>query len=321
MMKPSTSRLSTLAEMMSWQIRGIVASDTLRPYMFALRDLAQQKEVAARTKWAATIAGEPRSATLDTSVGFATDPFAGVIDLSAVCRLGQELARKAGENGTAGGKAFHVNQMLPSDPAAIETMLAVALHPEVLRCVTAYLGVVPVLGDMDFFCSLPTPDGKAFSKSQLYHCDDTSLTQVKFFVYADEVGEHDGPLQAIDKQRSQRVRDLVGYRYGGRASRVSDATMDAHVPAGDQHSFVGPGGTSMLVDTARCFHRGSRIRHADRRRMVAVFQYVPPNCTQLPLRLTSGAPYLKLATHGMSPLARAVLGEPATAQHDHDHTA
>jgi hypothetical protein len=245
------------------------------------------------------------------SRGFATNPFDGVVDLAPVCRLGQELGRAAVAKDRTRGKAFHVNHLLPSDPGAIETMLSVALHPEVVRCVTAYLGVVPVLADMDFFCSLPTPEGTPFTKSQLYHCDTTSLSNSKFFIYTDDVGEHDGPLQAIDKARSQEVRDRIGYRYGGHASRIADSTMDSLVPAEHQHPFVGLRGTSMLVDTARCLHRGSRIRRSDRSRMVAVFQFVPPHCTELPLRLTRGAPYVKFATQSMPPLSRAVLGEPA----------
>jgi len=85
--------------------------------------------------------------------------------------------------------------------------------------------------------------------------------------------------------------------------------MDSIVGADEQKRLVGPRGFSFIVDTASCFHRGSRLRKAERRRMVGIIQYVPPSCTQLPLRLDTGAPYRHLITPTMSPLERAVLGE------------
>jgi hypothetical protein len=309
-MQASTRRLSALTEAVAWQLRGVVESDALRPLKFGLRDLMQRDEIAARTRWALALPSEPTRFSLDRATGFAVNPFGNKLRLDAVCRLGQGLSRTVERSNPIGGKAFHINRLLPNDVASLETMLAVALHEDVLHTVTSYLGIVPVLGDLDFFCSLPTPSATPFSKSQLYHCDDTSLSQLKFFVYTDDVSERDGPLEVVDATRSQFVRDRVRYRYGGRASRVGDDVMTTYVPEHQQNSFVGPGGTSMIVDTARCFHRGSRIRHSDRRRMVAVFQFVPPHCTQLPLRLRHGAPFAHLATSGMSPLARAVLGEP-----------
>jgi hypothetical protein len=86
--------------------------------------------------------------------------------------------------------------------------------------------------------------------------------------------------------------------------------MTALVPAAGQHAILGPTATSLLLDTSRCFHRGSRIRDSERRRCVAIIQYAPPSSTHLPLRLRDGSRYRNLATTSMTPLARAVLGEP-----------
>jgi hypothetical protein len=302
----STSRLATLAETVTWHLRGVVETESVRRIKFGLRDLYQRGEIARRTEWARSLAGEPQRVTLDRELGFRTNPFDGMIDLEPVCRLGEQLSTAIKEAPQAHNKAFHVNRLLPA--ASLDVMLAVALHEDLLRAATLYLGIVPVLGDVDFFYSRPIGSTTPFRSSQLYHCDFEAPTQVKFFVYCGDVGEHDGPLELVDASRSKMVRDRINYRFGGRRYRVQDETMSSLVPD-HQHSVVGPRGTSLLLDTARCFHRGSRIRGEDRRRMVGVIQFVPPSSTTLPLPLRNGAPFRHLVDRQQSPLARAVLGE------------
>jgi hypothetical protein len=306
-----TNRLSDLVDSVNWQLRGLVETDEVRRIKFGLRDLCQRREIARRTEWAREIRGE-RHEVLDRDLGFRVDPFAGILDLEPMCRLGETLGGgvRAGATATSPqthNKEFHVNQLLPRDRESLEVMLRIALHEDLLHAATAYLGVVPVLGDMDFFCSLPTPPTTPFSSSQLYHCDAEAPMQVKFFVYCADVAEDDGPLELVDAARSKMVRQRLRYRFGGRSYRVKDEAMDALVP--EQHSVVGKRGTSLLLDTGRCFHRGSRIRRDGRLRIVGVIQYVPPSSTTLPLRLRDGAPFAHFLDPQRSPLARAVLGE------------
>jgi hypothetical protein len=302
----STSRLSTLVDTVQWHLRGVVETESVRRLKFGLRDLFQRREIARRAEWARALAHEPQRVVLERDLGFRANPFDGVLDLEPVCQLGEKLSRAVTKSPQTHNKSFHVNRLLPAE--SLDVMLAVALHEDLLRLATVYLGIVPVLGDVDFFYSLPTRSNTPFRSSQLYHCDFEAPTQVKFFVYCGDVGEHDGPLELVDASRSKMVRARINYRFGGRAYRVKDETMSSLVPD-DQHTVVGPRGTSLLLDTARCFHRGSRIRGEDRRRMVGVIQFVPPSSTTLPLPLRNGAPFRHLVDRHESPLARAVLGE------------
>jgi hypothetical protein len=302
----STSRLSTLVDTVKWHMRGVVETDSVRRIKFGLRDLYQRREIARRTEWSRALAREPQRVTLDRELGFRIDPFDGILDLEPVCRLGEKLASNIKSSPQAHNKAFHVNRLLPAE--SLDVMLAIALHEDLLRVATVYLGIVPILGDVDFFYSRPTRASTPFSSSQLYHCDSEAATQMKFFIYCGDVGAHDGPLEVVDATRSKMVRDRINYRFGGRAYRVKDETMTSLVPD-YEHSVVGPRGTSLLLDTGRCFHRGSRIRGEDRRRMVGVIQFVPPSSTTLPLPLRNGAPFRHLVDRHVSPLARAVLGE------------
>jgi len=303
----TASRLSTLVDRVRWRVRGAVESDRTRPLRFGFRELWQRDEIAKRASWAETLLREdPATVTVDPEVGYLADPFAD-LDVRPAVALGRELLSAAGTR-VANTKGFHINQMLPRERQ--HELVPTALHPALVRLAMAYLGTVPILVDLDYFCSLPMPDEQPYTSSQLYHCDDTALKMIKFFIYCDDVAADDGPFELVDATRSQMVRDRVNYRYGGRAYRVGDAAMDALVPPGEQHGFLGPSGTSFVVDTARCFHRGSRIRKQNRHRMVATIQFGPPHITQLPLRLRHGAPYRHLIESTMPPLTRAILGEP-----------
>jgi hypothetical protein len=304
----STNRFSAIVDSVNWHFRGLVETDEVRTLKFGLRDLFQRRELAKRIEWAESIRHDRQRVVLDRDRGFLVDPFAENLDLEPVCRLGESLASGTATSPQTHKKAFHVNNLLPRDRESIGVMLQTALHEDLLHAVTAYLGVVPILGDLDFFCSLPTATATPFSSSQLYHCDSEAQRQVKFFIYCANVTDQDGPLQLVDASHSRAIRRRLRYRFGGRSYRVKDETMDALAPD-NQHSVLGPRGTSLLLDTGSCFHRGSRIRSGDRRRIVGVIQFVPPSSTTLPLRLREGAPFGHFLAPGLPPLARAVLGE------------
>jgi hypothetical protein len=300
--------VSKVVDTLTWKLRGALESDATRPFIFGFRDLWQREEVTRRTEWAREIAARHAGPMIDRRIGFAHAPIAD-LDVTPISTLGQAVAAAARASGKlTNPNGFYINRMLPEDQQP--TMLALALDERLMQLVTAYLGVVPVLVDMDFFCSLPVADRKPYTGSQLYHCDDTSMTLVKVFVYCDEVTTERGPLQAIHASRSKSLRKMVRYRYGGSAYRVSDEAMSALVRDDEVHAFLGPPGTWFAIDTARCFHRGSRIRGSDQHRTVAYLEYAPPNTTRLQLRLRRGTPYAHLAGKTSSALAKAVLGEP-----------
>jgi hypothetical protein len=257
----------------------------------------------------AAVLPQSTAPSIPRELGFLED----VVTQNEICfrvsDLGKSIVARMAQTKQLTNKSFHLNKLLPHDTQAVSTMLELALHPPLLATVIRYFGTVPVLGDMDFFYSLAIPDDQPFSRSQLYHCDDTSATQLKVFVYCDDVDDASGPFELIDAATSSRARAQIGYRFAGRRYRVSDAEMDNQVRREDQRMMTGAAGSSFVVDTVRCFHRGSRIRDASRSRMVAVFQYVPVHCSQLVGPLPTCAPYHQLTRPEMPAIARAVLGE------------
>ncbi len=305
------SNMRRLAAGVSWQVRGLFATESTRRLGFWARALCQPTEIRARTQAANKLA-----ATMDPALrvsdkdGYLRLPTSSMPDVSAICTTGRELANKlVDSNAGPGGKTFHRNQL--ANQAQRRALLALALDPAMVAMASAYLGVLPVLTDLDYFMSVPSPP--PWKKSQLWHCDDDSPRQLKIFIYCDDVSEDNGPFEMIGAGASMEARAALRYRYAGRRYRVTDAEMDEHVPREHQLSVTGGRGSAFVVDTARCFHKGSRIVKAANFRMVAVALYATPNGAKLPLRLSHRpGPYADLAVDRLSDLDRAVLGLPLT---------
>ncbi|HEY3804334.1 MAG TPA: hypothetical protein VGL61_17075 [Kofleriaceae bacterium] len=296
--------MGALVDKLSWHVRGIFAFSPLRDLGFAARAAFQLAEVRARK--AMVDAHEATDMTIDRALGYIT--LAPDSRFDALAATGSSIAgADVGKN--MGGKAFFRARFSTDDEVAI--LLRAALDRRILAAVTRYLGTIPVICDADFYCSMP--HGPPWTKSQLWHCDDDGARVVKLFVYCEDVDANNGPLEFVDARTSQKVRRAVHYRYAGRRYRVSDTAMEAHRADSSHITLAGARTSGLLIDTSRCFHRGSRIVAKDKRRVAAIVTYVPASGRTLPLRLREGnAPLARFATRFADPVERAVLGVPIT---------
>jgi hypothetical protein len=294
----------------SWHLRGVFATEANRRIQFRARELWQPAEVEARRGMARDLATEllPELA-VDKQRGFLMLPARALPALDEVCEIGGSIVRGAT---TAAGVAPGQKPFFRFRLAKHEERLAllrVGLDRRVLAMAAAHLGVFPVIAEADFYCSFPVEG--PFTKSQLWHCDDDASDVFKLFVYCDDVEADDGPFELIEADVSHRARHALGYRYGGRRYRVSDDEMARQVPAEQVTTLLGARGTAFVVDTVRCFHRGSRIRKPDRRRVVTTITYCPPSGITLPRRLAAqSAPLAEFAASFSGRLERAALGLP-----------
>lgn len=300
---------------LSWHVRGVFATERVRELGFAARGLLQPAEVEARRGMARELAAaQPSELHVDRSVGHLRLPASAIPDVDEVCRVGNQIGQGSttADGSIVGSKDFFRFRVASDDERL--PIVRFALDPRILAMVSRHFGVLPVLFEADYFCSFPTPEGP-WSKSQLWHCDDDAAEVLKIFVYCHDVGPEDGPFEFIEADTSRRVREAVGYRYAGRRYRVSDETMLSHARPSDVKSVEGPRGTAFVTSTAKCFHRGSRIRSPQRRRIAALIGYVPPSAQVLPARLARGAaPLAKFARHFHGDVERAVLGQPAATK-------
>ena len=183
--------------------------------------------------------------------------------------------------------------------------LQFGLRPEVVASAADYLGLVPILQFANVYHS--SQAGEELAKSQLYHCDSDEVTQVKIFVFCEDVTNESGPLTVVPADLSQRVRDHTAYKYKKRLT--DDQVREALGPDLVEVSITGPAGTVVFVDTSRCLHYGSRITAAGVRRLVVMLQYVTPLAFILPEDdFRSSASFRHLARPGHDDVTALLLG-------------
>jgi hypothetical protein len=185
--------------------------------------------------------------------------------------------------------------------------LRFATREDVLCTVADYLGVAPLLTQVDVWFSLHSE--KEFSNSQLYHCDWADARQIKLFIFATDVDETSGPLTMLPADKSKELRDKIGYKWSTGDNKLQDEQVYGAVGRDDETPILGPAGTSAFLDTSRCFHFGSRVEASSKPRIMVLVQYMTPTAFALPRNFTGASPFLHLAqTPTLSPLQRLVLG-------------
>jgi hypothetical protein len=187
--------------------------------------------------------------------------------------------------------------------------LRFGLHPNVLGAISAYLGAVPVLAQVDVWYSIHRAG--QFENSQLFHCDWTATSQVKVFVFGNDIADVSGPMVLLGAGTSKELRDKLNYNFDD-GYRVEDETVEQLVGNKDQHALVGPAGTVAFADTSRCFHYGSRVKEGAQPRIMAFFQYLLPTAFAFPKNYAQQLPFRRfLKDENLSPLQRMALGESA----------
>ena len=247
------------------------------------------------------------SFTIGQAEGFLVLPPGSFEDLPAVVADAREtLVRYDAEHphGGKNKKRFLFN-VLDSTRITRETpSMRFALREDVLAAVSRYLGVVPFLTAISVFHS-DVVEG-APTSSQLHHCDGDDVTQVKIFVYCSDVDEGSGPLTILRADDSERVRRHHGYQY---RQRLTDQQVSDVVGSGREHAVLGPSGSTVFVDTSRCFHYGSRVAKDAAPRLVTMIQYQTPYSFMLPASAQQTLAFRRLLDPSQSPLQRLVLGE------------
>jgi hypothetical protein len=200
-------------------------------------------------------------------------------------------------------KRFLQNVLDASSLTLDSAILRFALREDVLSSVSRYLGIAPLLTTVSVFHS-DTVAGEPTS-SQLYHCDGDDVTQIKIFVYCTDVDVPSGPLTLLDASTTREVQRRTGYWY---RHRLTDEQVRAAVGTLREHVILGPTGTTVFVDTSRCFHFGSRVAAGAPARLAAMIQYQTPYSFMLPAAAETAAPFRRLASPSHSPLQRLVLG-------------
>jgi len=169
-----------------------------------------------------------------------------------------------------GGKKYLLNLDLTKAPKTeVQIMYNFFCRPEIESLASAYLGEKALMVELKILISpavaLPHHDG-----SQLWHSDFDDVSNLKLFVFLEDVTEDSGPLEVLSKSLSGRLMKDWGYLWGKRGVSHNDAI----VPSEHQHksvSLVGRAGSIAFVDSVQCLHRGSRNPKRTRKILYATF--------------------------------------------------
>jgi len=182
--------------------------------------------------------------------------------------------------------------------------LRFALRPDVLASVSAYLGVVPILFNVDVWYS---QHSEGLQNTQRFHCDWGATSQVKIFVHATDVDADNGPLVVLPADKSKAIRSRLKYNYVKRWT-VDDDQIFSEFGNEAERPLTGEAGTVAMVDTSRCFHYGSRVGPDSAPRVVGVLQFFTPLAFKVPWNSRRAGPLRHLAAPEMSELQRLALG-------------
>lgn len=150
-------------------------------------------------------------------------------------------------------KTFWKKLREPGDLVDDGPLVRFALQENVLRIAAAFFGEAPYLADVQLILSHDT-GAPGWQESQLWHRDYADTKTVKLFAYLTDVtGDADGPFTYLPRSISRRVKNAF---FPG---RIDDAAMDAQVGMDRAVKVLGPRASAFYVDTANCYHQGSRV--------------------------------------------------------------
>lgn len=166
-----------------------------------------------------------------------------------------------------------------------------ASQDRIMAMAADYLGEAAYLSDVSLVYSFE--DSQTPSASQMWHRDYDDTRMFKMFIYCTDVtGPEDGALHVADRRA---VKPL--YRTPLHASRrYSDAAFFKMADESKTKALCGPIGTTLICDTHRAYHYGSRCTKKPRLACFITYQTYaglypsghvvdpPPNASE-PLKL------------------------------------
>jgi hypothetical protein len=160
-----------------------------------------------------------------------------------------------------GAKAFFSQLLVQEDYELDSPIMRFALEPRLLTTVANYLGIAPYLQSVELLYSMPV--GGPPKASQMWHRDRQDTKVVKVFVYCLDVGPLNGPFTFLPKSSGDKV---PGWHF----HYIPDDKMQKYVPNSAVQELLGPAGSTLMIDTFACYHKGSNCVEP---RLAAILYY------------------------------------------------
>ena len=175
------------------------------------------------------------------------------------------------------------------------------LNERLLDIVEVYLGQRCAYDGVAHYYS--RADGREIS-TRVWHRDREDVRTVKVAIYVNDVGQDGGPFEILDPQY-QRVLDAqLSWRYAAINHARLIAAVGPDAAARAVRTFTGLRGTVVLVDTARCHHRGKPPVRFDRSAIFYSYFSRSPRHPFFCERSTLRRPHLHQLAHDLPQRAR-----------------
>jgi hypothetical protein len=211
--------------------------------------------------------GAPATPRIELRDGFAIDTSRALPHLERMIEDAQHVIEERRGVVRGGGSRQHFQQLMTDEfLARYPSILDFATSSDVLQSVIGYLGFVPALSaakplgvrlaesSMEY---VPDWDGQ-YRASQLFHCDYHDRPMVYVIVCLRDVTPECGPFSFLPRSTSERAMRALGYHGRGRPYRVADEELYRVVDRKELVECTYPQGTVLFIDSANCFHYGSR---------------------------------------------------------------
>jgi len=162
-------------------------------------------------------------------------------------------------------KEFHFQLYGPEFVTESE-FIEIATEERLLDLVNGYMGMYSYLRSVDVWLNFPTAGGP--KETQLWHCDDDDLMNMKVLIYLNDVGDGGGPFCYVPGTHPIGKRK-ISVRVD-RSGRISDEDMASAIPVAEWKICTGDAKTVILADTCG-YHKG--LKPVNEHRLVLALQY------------------------------------------------
>lgn len=146
-----------------------------------------------------------------------------------------------------------------------------ALQTEILSILADYMGDCPLLESVEVIRSkgqIPP-----YKSSALWHKDYNDTKMVKVFIYLNDVtSSENGPFEFYDAEATS------DFKLPYAPVHKPDKVLEELDPNSKYTTVLGNAGSVFMVDTSRCYHRGSRINGSNNKfhRVAYIATYTTP---------------------------------------------
>jgi hypothetical protein len=191
------------------------------------------------------------------------------LDAKLLAELDQTATSRL-TNGYQGTKirSFFTKYTDDNDLDSNSIFVRFALQPSVQKLVCSYFdNKVPYLAEVSLILS-HSNGYEQWTDSQLWHLDRSDSKTILLWVYLSDVNtDEEGPFTYLPVDASRKVKNTFF------PTRVSDEAVVAAGLGAETKKVYGPRLKSFYIDTARCYHLGSRLK-GDAKRFVYLATFI-----------------------------------------------